>query len=223
MRRGMRTQPKNLCKLHTMALVVAHPDDETLWAGGLLLLNRQWDVQIFSLCRGSDPDRAPRFQKALDVYGATGRLADLDDGPEQRPLDGEAMERAVLDLLGGQPFDRIITHAPGGEYTRHRRHEEAWAAVWALWRKGTIKANGLWAFAYGDDGGQKLPQAVADAHLLVTLPRPVWTEKRRIVTEVYGFSSESWEARTTPKVEGFWCFHNAEEVETWFSREEGDS
>lgn len=206
-----------------MALVIAHPDDETLWAGGLLLLNRQWDVQIFSLCRGSDPDRATRFQKALAIYGASGRLADLDDGPDQHPLDGEAVEHTVLELLKGGTFDRVVTHAPWGEYTRHRRHEETWQAVWSLWRRDEIKADGLWAFAYGDDGGQKLPEAAPHAHLLVTLPRPVWTEKRRIITEVYGFTPESWEARTTPQAEGFWCFQHAKEVEKWLSKEEGGS
>ncbi len=45
-----------------VAIIVAHPDDETLWAGGTILSHPAWECFIICLCRGSDADRAPRFR-----------------------------------------------------------------------------------------------------------------------------------------------------------------
>ena len=59
-------QDSALGAIRQVAVVVAHPDDETLWAGGLLLGHPEWSPFIVTLCRGQDPDRAPKFQRALE-------------------------------------------------------------------------------------------------------------------------------------------------------------
>ncbi len=194
------------------AIVVAHPDDETLWAGGLILAHPEWDWFICTLCRGSDPDRAPRFARALERYGARGAMADLDDGPEQEPLGDELVRDTVLSLLPDSPFDLVLTHGPAGEYTRHTRHEEVSRAVTVLWLEGRIRAERLWMFAYEDGRRGYLPRADSRAHRTDILPEDVWEEKYRVVTEIYGFRPDSWEARTTPREEGFWCYDAADNV-----------
>ncbi len=88
---------------------------------------------IITLCRKSDPDRAPKFFKAIEKFNAKGEMGDLDDGPEQKPLDSDTVQNAILMLLPEHNFDIIITHSTSGEYTRHLRHEEAAHAVFALW------------------------------------------------------------------------------------------
>jgi hypothetical protein len=35
------------------------------------------------------------------------------------------------------------------------------------------------------------------------------------MTKTYGFSEDSWEARTTPKAEAFWLFDNAANAQIW--------
>jgi hypothetical protein len=40
--------------------------------------------------------------------------------------------------------------------------------------------------------GQRLP-----------LPNPVWTRKRKVITDIYGFGPEAWETLATPRVEAF--------------------
>jgi len=197
-----------------VAVIVAHPDDETLWAGGLILEHRDWEWTIVSLCRQSDPDRAPRFQRVIEHYGARGGIRDMDDEPDQTPLVDAEVEREVLAALPLEQYDILLTHGPRGEYTRHVRHEETSRAVSRLWRNARITAKELWMFAYEDGGGAYLPRAVERADITTTLPAAIWSEKYRVITEMYGFSPDSWEARTTPKVEAFRRFKYPSQLES---------
>ncbi len=189
----------------SVVVVVAHPDDETLWAGGLMLSRPSWSPTIISLCRASDPDRAPKFQIACRRLGAVEcRLGDLDDGPDQVPLPLPLIEESVLSLLPRRDFDLLITHSPEGEYTRHLRHEETARAVARLWADGRISPARVWMFAYEDSGRTKPPEAIPDADLHLRLPEEIFLRKYALITEVYGFDFESWEARAVPRIEGFW-------------------
>lgn len=197
-------------------IVVAHPDDEILWAGGLILSLPQIHWHVLTLTRSSDPDRAPKFFCALKELGATGSMADLDDGPEQKPLASSEVQHAILDLLPAERYDLVLTHGPKGEYTRHRRHEETFGAVAALWEQGRLFRNGeLWLFAYEDGGRQYLPRAVETAHLCMTVPERLWQAKYRLVTQIYGFDPGSWEAQVTPRVEAFWRFISSASLNRW--------
>jgi LmbE family N-acetylglucosaminyl deacetylase len=201
------------------AVIVAHPDDETLWAGGTILLHPQWDWFIVALCRGHDPDRAPRFHRALKRLGATGTMADLDDEPEQVPLAQREVQETVLSLLGNGSFKLLLTHGPRGEYTRHLRHEETSRAVAALWLDGKICADSLWMFAYEDGGKRYLPRAEKGAHLIEVLSEDLWRRKHEIIMETYGFAEKSFEAKTTPREEAFWRFNSPQELKEWLSKE----
>ena len=111
------------------AVVVAHPDDETLWCGGYILAHPEFHWRIVTLCRASDPDRAPKFRRVLEQLGAVGEMADLDDEPDQVPLPIEQILETTARLLAGSSYSLILTHGPKGEYTRHRRHEECCRSV----------------------------------------------------------------------------------------------
>jgi LmbE family N-acetylglucosaminyl deacetylase len=199
----------------SVGVIVAHPDDETLWVGGTLLLHPEWRCYIVALSRGSDADRAPRFSRVLAQYGAAGQLGDLDDGPEQTPLADEDVQETIIRLTAGRTFDLLFTHGPQGEYTRHRRHEETSRAVLTLWREGRLLSPRLRLFAYGDSGRTSFPHARSDATLQTVLPSPVWAEKYRIIHEMYGFAADSWEAQVTPAIEAFWQFTSTEALERW--------
>ena len=192
------------------AAVVAHPDDETLWCGGYILAHPEYDWRVVTLCRASDPDRAPKFSRVLEQLGALGEMADLDDGPEQVPLPIEQIQATITRLLAGNSYSLILTHGPRGEYTRHRRHEECCRSVVELWQAGGVATNSLWLFAYEDGGHAYLPRVRDDADRRDRLAENIWIEKRRLITDVYGYGPESWEARATPREEGFWCFDSAE-------------
>ena len=203
--------------LKSVAVIVAHPDDETLWAGGTILSHPSWKWFIVCLCRESDTERAPKFYKALKVLKSEGIMGDLDDGPEQKPLDEKEVERAILDLLPPKHFDLIISHNPSGEYTRHIRHEEVSKAVIKLWHVGKTSASELWTFAYEDGNKEYYPRPVENATIYRTLTKRIWLRKYSIITETYGFEKNSWEAETAQQAEAFWQFTNSYKANKWLN------
>jgi hypothetical protein len=120
-------------------------------------------------------------------------MADLDDGPDQVPLPLAQVQETTVHLLAGISYSLILTHGSMGEYTRHRRHEECSQSVVALWQSGGIDTKRLWLFAYEDGERAYLPRVRDDA------------DRRD-----YGYEPDSWEAKTTPREEGFWCFDSVQ-------------
>jgi LmbE family N-acetylglucosaminyl deacetylase len=208
----METDPSK-----SVVIIVAHPDDEILWAGGAILTHPYWNCFIVSLCRRNDEDRATKFYQVLKILHAKGNMGDLDDEPEQKPLSNDEVKLAILDLLPQTNFDLIITHNPHGEYTKHLRHEEISGAVISLWNEGKINTNQLWVFAYEDGNKAYYPKAIENTSIYQELNASVWQKKYDLITNIYGFEKESWEAQTTPKTESFWQFEQAKKAYEWLN------
>lgn len=203
------------CDEADAAVIVAHPDDEMLWAGGMILMHPTWCWSVATLCRGSDPDRAPKFKAVMDELRADGVMADLDDGPEQTPLDPIVVQDSILSILRATDYDVIITHSPFGEYTRHRRHEETGRTVLGLWEAGRLSTKQLWMFAYEDGCRRHLPRPIPGADKVLSLPDDVWRRKHSIIMDIYGFRSDSFEARTVSRKEAFWVFDSSSASRAW--------
>lgn len=133
-----------------VALLVAHPDDETLWAGENILSHPSWDWFIVSLNRGGETDHTQKFLQALQQLGAKGVIRNLGTVDDQKPLNETEVKQTILALLPEHYFDLIISHHPAGEYTDHIRHNETGKAEILLWHSGKISASEFWAFAYED-------------------------------------------------------------------------
>ncbi len=207
---------KNIHRQKKVAVITAHPDDEILWAGGIILIHvDDWDVFIMSLCRANDQDRAPKFYKTLKILDAKGTMGDLDDGPEQKPLTENVVNQLILKLLPIEHFDLIITHSPLGEYTKHLRHEEIGKSVINLWNEGRISTDSLWVFAYEDGKKAYFPRPIENADIFIPLPRDIWLKKYALITQTYNFKPTTWEAQTTPNAEAFWQFTEAEKAKEW--------
>ena len=201
----------------SVAVIVAHPDDETLWAGGTILSHPSWKCFIVCLCRKSDAERAAKFYKALQFLKSEGIMGDLDDEPDQKPLDKKEVERAIMHLLPKTHFDLVVSHNPSGEYTRHIRHEEVSKAVIILWHAGKISTDELWTFAYEDGGKEFYPKPIENATICHILAKRIWLKKYSIITSTYGFEKNSWEAETTPRAESFWQFSNPNDAIKWLN------
>jgi LmbE family N-acetylglucosaminyl deacetylase len=206
------TSPKSV------AIIVAHPDDETLWVGGTILSHPTWKCVVVCLSGKHDTDRSVKFQETMKILKCEGIMGDLDNGPEQVRLDERLVESAVLSLLPPKSFDLVITHNPTGEYTRHIRHEEISKAVIKLWHSGKIATSELWTFAYEDGNTAYYPKPEEGASIYRILTKRTWLRKLSIITETYGFEPTSWEAITTPKAEAFWKFTDPDDAKKWIKK-----
>jgi LmbE family N-acetylglucosaminyl deacetylase len=185
------------------ALIVAHPDDETIWAGGLILGNPEWEWTVLSLCRADDADRAPKFRRVCERLGVTGLISDLDDSASLQPVDPPAdVGERILSHLPAGPWDLCVTHGANGEYG-HLRHKEVHAAVLHLAGEGRIICRDLWTFAYECEspGGACRPAPWAD--VLVDLTPAQLAEKMHIVRELYGYADGSFEVNACISPESF--------------------
>jgi len=203
----------------SVAIIVAHPDDETLWVGGTILRHLSWKFFIVCMSRQYDIERATKFYKALKILSADGIMGDLDDGPQQAPLEENKVQQLVLELLPPVHYDLVITHNPSGEYTRHIRHEDVSKAVINLWKTGKISASELRTFAYEDNKRAYYPRPERNAPVYQILTKSTWLRKYSLITKTYGFEKTSWEAQTTPRAEAFWQFTDPGEAVKWIEQE----
>jgi LmbE family N-acetylglucosaminyl deacetylase len=199
-------------KLKTVAVIIAHPYDETIWAGGTILSHPSWKWFIVCLCRGNDTEVAPRFYNALKSLKSEGIMGNLTDGLDYKLQDEKLIERSILELLPPKHFDLIITYNPSGVNNRYFMHEQVSNAVIKLWDAGEIFTSELWTFAYSHGNMGSYPKSIETASIFRKLMKRIWLRKFRIITEIYGFEENSWEAGGTTVEESFWQYTNSQDA-----------
>lgn len=139
-------------------LIVAHPDDETLWFGGLLLrVPGDWTVIACSI-PARDPIRGFKFFEACERLGARGRII-----PITEHLD---VPLTTLDEIDFFPFDLVVTHGAAGEYG-HPAHKQVHEHVVAHCG-GKVLAS-----CYGSD---------AAPDVVIELTEQEWQRKQRALS-----------------------------------------
>jgi LmbE family N-acetylglucosaminyl deacetylase len=185
------------------AIIVAHPDDEIIWCGGLILRNPEWDWTVLSLCRAQDADRRPKFQAVCAMLDVVACISDMDDSNPPKPIDAmHEIGRRVREHLCDMDWDLCLTHGANGEYG-HPRHKETHREVLRLASSGVLRCTELWTFAYQCDVGAARCRPLPDADYLVALTHEQLTEKKRIVREQYGYGLGSFEVRACISPEAF--------------------
>jgi len=190
-------------------VVVAHPDDETIWCGGTILSSPGVDWTIISLCRKHDKDRAPRFFNACREYGARCAMSDIDDDHPGRSLRSLAgMKKSILamvdDVGPGRRYDDIFTHGKNGEYG-HKRHKEVHESVRELVSEGKLSCKRILFFNYvRDKGGSFCVPNVRGSDIVNKLDKIVLKRKSIIISSVYNFKYGGFEAASSAGLESFW-------------------
>ncbi len=72
-------------------------------------------------------------------------------------------------------------------------------------------------FAYEDGEKQYLPRPIKSAHIYQEIPGELWNQKYELITKIYGFNEDGFEARTTPQAEAFWRFTDSKDAQQWSS------
>ncbi len=180
-------------------VVVAHPDDETIWMGGTILSKSNgWDTTIISLCRKYDGDRAPKFKRVCEILKAKCFMSDLEDEKlNDIPVD-EVINR--LRSFPLEKFDCIFTHGKNGEYG-HKRHIDVHEAVTQMLNQRLLSSKKLCLFSYTK--GRDICKANPHSDKFIKLKEKYFKRKKFLIREVYGFEENSFEDVCCSDTESF--------------------
>ena len=183
-------------------VIVAHPDDETIWMGGTMLRNPHINWTIFSLCRSNDADRAPKYRKVCARYGAKAIISDLEDEGIMTVAESvPEIKKRIHKIIGVQSFDYLFTHGANGEYG-HPRHCGVHRAVTDMIAAKKLRAEQCFYFSYKADARKRVSNR-ASSVFYEKLKLTDHVEKRALIKNLYGFSPRSFENISCRAMETF--------------------
>jgi hypothetical protein len=182
-------------------VIVAHPDDETIWLGGTLLKTK-FKKTIISLCRKNDRDRLLRFEQSCKILNSKGYMSDLDDLEEgyYKEISKQEIIKRILKITKKKKYDYLYTHGENGEYG-HIRHLEIHRIVNEMLDQGLLSAKKVFFFSYKKRG--KICNINPNADMLIKLKESCFKMKKQLIQKVYGFKKGSFEERCCRNVEAF--------------------
>lgn len=185
-------------------VVVAHPDDETIWMGGIMLAHKNIEWTIFALCRGKDIERRHRFNEMVKKYKARGIITNLEDDDDSISIKKLSLkaEKLLLQSNLSKSYDLIFTHAKDGEYG-NKRHKGVNLAVSNLLKSNKIEATNSYCFAYEMHESDKYAVPKKKADYSFKLTPEIYKKKIRIINDLYNFKPESFEYKSCKNVEKF--------------------
>lgn len=122
-------------------VVVAHPDDESLWFyGGLRTLSLTNEIDVFCLTYQSDSPRGRELLNATDDLNLKCFFGNLNDTGIDRCLEG--VRNVIVSFIDASanhsPYDLIITHPFHGGEKPHPHHLQSYHIVKQECRKRKI-------------------------------------------------------------------------------------
>jgi LmbE family N-acetylglucosaminyl deacetylase len=102
----------------TKIMIVAHPDDESLFGGDALTSSRGWTVVCVT--NGTNEERRREFAAAMTSVGANYTLLAHFDHLQSGNFNVR-LEEQLAELLDEFPYEMVVTHDERGEYG-HPQH-----------------------------------------------------------------------------------------------------
>lgn len=122
-------------------MIVAHPDDETLWGGANLYKDKYF---VVCLTNGYNHQRSKEFRNILNFTNNRGIILDypdLQDHAQDKWIESkEGIIKDLSTILNYNHWDKIVTHGPEGT-TGHIHHKKISEYVTKIARKKNILKN----------------------------------------------------------------------------------
>jgi LmbE family N-acetylglucosaminyl deacetylase len=99
-------------------MIVAHPDDESIFGGEALISSRGW--MVICATGASNERRRNEFMGAMHSVRANYTMLDHADHMHSGNFDPR-LEDTLIRLLAEHPYEMIVTHSKHGEYG-HPQH-----------------------------------------------------------------------------------------------------
>jgi LmbE family N-acetylglucosaminyl deacetylase len=99
-------------------MIVAHPDDESLFGGETLTSSKGW--LVVCVTNASNEVRRAEFIKAMGLAGADYLMLDHADHIANGNFDPALASKLAL-ILAANPLEMVVTHGEAGEYG-HKQH-----------------------------------------------------------------------------------------------------
>jgi LmbE family N-acetylglucosaminyl deacetylase len=148
-------------------MVVAHPDDETIFGGAHLLREKHW--KVVCITNANNKKRTREFVKVMRLVEADYEIWNYRDTYSCR-FDIVSLKRDLRRLIRQNQFEKVVTHGLQGEYG-HPQHK-----VIARIMRNIVKHN-LYAFSIGQE----------------TLPEKFLNEKMKLLDVYRSQKHTIWE------------------------------
>ncbi len=107
-------------------MVVAHPDDESIFGGDQLLSESGWDVVCVT--GTSKASRQSELEAAMKIAGVSSLVCLDHIDSLTRPIDSEKLHKELETIINHTPYERVVTHNPDGEYF-HPQHRAVYEVL----------------------------------------------------------------------------------------------
>ena len=152
-------------------LVVAHPDDETIFFGGLVLSQRSLPWHLICVTDGNADGRGAERNRELAAAAKTLGIASFEHWKFPDIYSDRLSLEKLQEQLSKLPLPKeVYTHGPLGEYG-HPHHQDISLAVHRVFGK----TKNVWSPAWN-----ALPEKV------IKLTASQYAKKGRILSQIYG-------------------------------------
>lgn len=109
-------------KKYDSLMIVAHPDDETIWGANHL---KNGNYLVICITNGDNETRSKEFYEVMKQVGSKGIMLTYPDKTNGKKDDWKSSKEAIMNdiqyIIKQNHWKEIVTHNPDGEYG-HQHH-----------------------------------------------------------------------------------------------------